>query len=54
MIANLDPVLDDENNLVLFDIYIGGEWHGSQRTYRQCQQYIAQKGFPEWQPKPNS
>ena len=33
-------VLDDHGAVVLYDMYVNGEWHGSRRTMRQCQMYF--------------
>lgn len=38
MNVKLVPVVRD-GLVLLFDIYINGEWHGSRRTARQCRRY---------------
>lgn len=30
------PVRDKDGNVVLWDMYVDGEWHGSRRTPEQC------------------
>lgn len=36
------PVLDKHGNVVLYDMYVDGEWHGSRRTLEQCVLYFSQ------------
>jgi hypothetical protein len=35
------PVTDPQGNVLLYDMYINGQWHGSRRTLDQCQAYWA-------------
>lgn len=33
------PVLDKHGDVVLYDIFINGEWHGSRRTIAYAKEY---------------
>lgn len=35
------PVLDEPGNVVLYDMYVDGQWHGSRRTLEQCALHFA-------------
>jgi hypothetical protein len=35
------PVHDKHGQVLLYDMYINGQWHGSRRTLAQCQAYWA-------------
>lgn len=30
----------DEDEILLYDIYIDDKWYGSRRTYEQCEMYV--------------
>jgi hypothetical protein len=34
------PLLDENGMAILFDMYVDGAWHGSQRTLAQCESYF--------------
>lgn len=34
------PLLDENGDAILFDMYIDGVWHGSRRTLPQCESYF--------------
>lgn len=36
------PVLDKDGNVVLYDMYVDGDWHGSRRILEQCQLHFDQ------------
>lgn len=42
--SRLVPVKDEDGNIILYDMFVGDEWHGSRRTPNQCMQYFAQRG----------
>lgn len=37
----LDPVFDDDGELILYDVYFRGKWHGSRRTKEMAEAYLA-------------
>jgi hypothetical protein len=38
-----EPVIDDRTReVILFDMYVDDRWHGSRRTYKQCDEYFKQ------------
>jgi hypothetical protein len=41
---HLTPVLDQNSEIVLYDIYVGDEWAGSRRTKQQCYEAIRTAG----------
>jgi hypothetical protein len=34
------PVVGQDGSVVLYDMYVNGEWHGSRRTLEQCELYF--------------
>lgn len=36
------PLLDQRGFVVLFDLWVGGQWVGSRRTAEQCEQWLSQ------------
>ena len=44
--AYIAAVCDDNQNVILYDIFIYGDWHGSRRTLEQCTRYIRGVLFP--------
>ena len=41
MKTKIIPVRDKDGNVVLYDMYVDGEWHGSRRTLEQCALHFA-------------
>lgn len=39
----VSPVRDAEGNVIVYDIYLNGEWVGSRRTKEQCASLIRQR-----------
>jgi hypothetical protein len=37
------PDREKDGNVVLYDMYVNGEWHGSRRTLEQCDLYFSQQ-----------
>ena len=35
------PVLDERGFVVLFDLWVAGEWVGSRRTAQQCEEWLS-------------
>lgn len=38
--VKLVPLINDKQEIVLFDMYIDGQWHGSRTTKWQAEMYI--------------
>lgn len=42
MTTEIVPVRDKDGNIQLHDMYVGGQWLGSQRTREQCDKFLEQ------------
>jgi hypothetical protein len=42
--VRLEKVVDRDGSVVLYDMFIDDEWHGSRRTQAQCAHYIIRRG----------
>lgn len=40
MKIEIEPVYDDQCRFVVYDMFVDGVWHGSRRTWKQCQEYL--------------
>lgn len=38
---NAKPVLDERGFVVLFDLWLAGNWVGSRRTAEQCEEHLS-------------